>query len=259
MPELPVCGALGEPFNELDTVDSTNNYALSKAYAGLTRHGEVFFAREQELGKGQRGKTWAATPGSSILMSIVIQPEIPPHQQFHLSAAIAVAVAEAFSNWAGDATRIKWPNDIYWHDRKAGGILIENIIRSGLNGEAQWRFAIAGIGINLNQSSFPENLSNPVSLLQITGSQSDPVKFAKEICEVVNETYTELCRRGPERILKTYNDRLYSKDQVYIFRQGNRRFEATVKAVTSEGRLVLEHAIIEEFGWGEIEWLEPKK
>ncbi|RYG40769.1 MAG: biotin--[acetyl-CoA-carboxylase] ligase, partial [Chitinophagaceae bacterium] len=125
---------MGTPFLELDTVDSTNNYALTQLHAGLAQHGTTFFAHEQTAGKGQRGKTWLAEKNTAVIMSIVIDPfPLGLARQFQLSACIAVSAAEVFGTYAGEGTRIKWPNDLYWGDRKAGGILIENVIGKRTN------------------------------------------------------------------------------------------------------------------------------
>ena len=102
--------------------------------------------------------------------------------------------------YAGDETKIKWPNDLYWQDRKAGGILIESIVRSRESGVGSWEWAIIGIGININQTTFPDDLPNPVSLKQITGKNFDPVELAKELCGLLDKRFTELIENGFENI-----------------------------------------------------------
>jgi BirA family biotin operon repressor/biotin-[acetyl-CoA-carboxylase] ligase len=110
------------------TVDSTNNYAFKQIHAGLTQHGTGYFAREQMAGKGQRGKTWSAAKDSSLIWAgLTLTTIIDPTVSF---SACGPYLFVNFSKYAGDSTRIKWPNDLYWQDRKAG-VLIENII--GLN------------------------------------------------------------------------------------------------------------------------------
>jgi hypothetical protein len=91
---------------------------------------------------------------------------LQPFQQFQLSACVAVGTCQFFSKYDADSFKIKWPNDIYWRDRKLGGILIENIIRSHEPGVANWDWAVAGIGMNINQTNFADGLKNPVSLKQ---------------------------------------------------------------------------------------------
>ena len=93
-------------FKILDTVDSTNNYAMAKVHAGMTSHGMVWFAHEQTAGKGQRGKNWETEAGKNIAMSLVLQPEtLHATQQFYLSAAVALSCFEFFSGHAGGGRR----------------------------------------------------------------------------------------------------------------------------------------------------------
>jgi BirA family biotin operon repressor/biotin-[acetyl-CoA-carboxylase] ligase len=277
-------GPLGTPFIELDTVASTNNYALSQLHAGLAQHGSTFFAHEQTAGKGQRGKTWLTGKKANVLMSVVIDPSpLSLLQQFQLSACIAVSAAEIFSEYAGDETRIKWPNDLYWRDRKAGGILIENIIGKNSKSMArrneepaekervnnasdemvsQWLWAVAGIGININQGSFPEDLKNPVSLLQVTGKKNDPVPVAKEICARATLNLNDLTTNGFDGIYARYLELLFKRDEKVKFRKDNRVFEATVLTVLPGGGLLVKHAVEEVLAFGSVEWIiddAPKK
>ena len=92
-----------------------------------------------------------------------------------------------FNFYAIDETSIKWPNDIYWRDRKAGGILIENILQG-----KKWKFAIVGIGININQTLFPASLPNPVSLKQITGKTFNVVELGKRALQLFRTTVASI-------------------------------------------------------------------
>lgn len=268
--------SIGTPFIELQSVDSTNNYARQLIQeAGLpdrhdtVQHGMVVFAHEQTAGKGQRGRVWASEPGKNIALSILLKPSVLRlDQQFLLSACIAVSVHDFFKSYAADKVTIKWPNDLYWQDRKAGGILIESIIgkergdtntQHGANtatgSEPVWQWAIAGIGININQVFFPEHLPNPVSLKQITGSDYKLIPLVKKLCTIIGEYYEILVTGGADIILELYQQRLYKKDQAVKFRKENRVFEAVVKGVQPSGRLIVQHATTKEFDFGEVEWL----
>lgn len=265
MPHPPFQNPIGLPFIELQSVDSTNNYALEQVYAGLARHGASFFAHEQVAGKGQRGKSWTAPKNSSLILSVVADPwPILLSQHFQVSACVAVSVHELFSRYAGDATSIKWPNDIYWHDRKAGGILIENIVGSKREagsgkktGNSRWNWAVIGTGININQESFPDGLQKAVSLKQITGREWNTIELAKELCNIFDRNLNILYQGGFEKIYSQYQVHLYKKEKQVRFRKGTRLFDATVKKVTPAGHLVVQHALEEEFTFGEIEWIIP--
>jgi BirA family biotin operon repressor/biotin-[acetyl-CoA-carboxylase] ligase len=260
---------IGTPFIELQSVDSTNNYALARIHEGMAHHGTCFFAHEQTAGKGQMGKLWTAGNGSDILLSIVLQPSfLQSFQQFWLSAAVAVATHQFFYSHAGEETKIKWPNDLYWQNRKAGGILIENIIgpiasekfipassSASNHGSTKWKWAVAGIGININETKFPAHLLNPVSLKQVTGKDHDVPRLAKELCGSMDTIYKKLMIDGVDPILERYNEFLYKKNERVKLKQGSRVFETTIKAVSESGQLITQHAIEERFNFGEIEWL----
>ena len=242
---------IGSPFIELQTVDSTNNYALARIHEGLAQHGMAIFAHEQTAGKGQRGKQWVSVERDNIILSIIIKPlSLAVSQQFQLSVCTAVAVRDFFEKYAGENTKIKWPNDLYWKDRKAGGILIESVVKSTW---ADW--SVVGIGININQAGFPPALVNPVSLKQITGKNFNPVELAKELCLSMDHYFQELTKNGLENILPIYLEHFYKRDEKVKLKKGARVFEAIIKGVSPEGKLVVEHGIEEQFDLGEIQWI----
>jgi BirA family biotin operon repressor/biotin-[acetyl-CoA-carboxylase] ligase len=247
---------LGTPFIELQSIDSTNNYALTQIHANMAQPGTCYFAHEQTSGKGQRGKSWATEPGMNIILSIVLKPNfLQPLQQFQLSTCVAVATREFFSKYDNDSFRIKWPNDLYWRDRKLGGILIENIIKSHEPGGARWDWAVAGMGMNINQANFGAELKNPVSLKQITGKSFDQIKLAKELCTSLDYFYKKLMNDEANAILEMYNQHLYKKDELVKLKKDNRIFSGMIRKVTPTGQLVVQHSVEEQFDFGEIEWL----
>lgn len=253
------------PFNSaftvLDSVDSTNNYAMAKVHAGLAKHGDGWFAQHQTTGKGQRGKKWHTGNGKNIAISIVIEPSrLLISEQFKLSAAIALACFDFFNAYAGDETTIKWPNDIYWRDRKAGGILIENVIGKSAGAAAQvnksiWKFAIAGVGININETSFDNELTNAVSLKQITGKDFEPVELAKQLHQMILKRVNELYEKPFEALLKEYNKHLYKINQPVLLKKNNINFESVIKGVTVAGQLYTTDRIDNFFDFGEVEWI----
>ena len=157
MPRKAVKTTIGNPFTELSTVDSTNIYAMEQIQANLAVHGAAFFAREQTAGKGQRGKHWEAVPGENILLSVVLNTQfLVITQQFHLSVMVALACYDFLELYITDELSIKWPNDLYWRDRKTAGILIE----TSLSGN-KWPWAVAGI-IGCLQFSRPSFHHSPL-------------------------------------------------------------------------------------------------
>ena len=268
--QLPLSAdTIGLGFIELQSVDSTNKYAMKLAHAGMAQHGVVVFTHEQCEGRGQRGKNWHSEKGANITLSIVINPNpLLVSEQFKLSICTSVSVCEFFSVWAGEETKIKWPNDLYWRDRKAGGVLIENIVGSSESGVGspksgnviaskakQWKWAVIGIGININQTLFSDNLPNPVSLKQITGKNFEPVELAKQFCSVFDKNFKLLLTGNFETLFKNYQTHLYKKDEIVKLKKGNRVFETTIKGVSESGQLITHYPIEERFEFGEIEWV----
>ncbi len=250
LPHPPYNGRIGEPFIELFTIDSTNNYAMGQAHAGLARHGAAYFAHSQTAGKGQRSKSWTTQPGENITMSCVIEPQGPNSTRpFLLLAAIALACHDLFNHYTNGDVAIKWPNDIYWRDRKAGGILIENIYRSSL-----WSFAIAGMGININQDTFPGNLPNPVSLRQITGRKYDLQDLAHELCNRLDFRYRQFLEEN-NPLLEDYNTVLYKRNEKIKLKKENSVFQTTLIGVSPQGLLLTHDTIERQFEFGEVEWI----
>jgi BirA family biotin operon repressor/biotin-[acetyl-CoA-carboxylase] ligase len=261
---LPSAGnPIGKPFIELQSIDSTNKYAMGLIHGDLlpdgqseAQHGMAIFTHEQTAGKGQRGKNWASQKDLNIALSILLKPyPLSITDQFKLSVCVAVSIGEFFSEYAGDETKIKWPNDIYWRDRKAGGILIENIIQSSQLTVGSWQWSVIGIGININQTDFDPDLPNPVSLKQITGKKNEPIELAKELCSIIEKNYQLLISGNFEMLFNKYQTHLYKKDKRVKLKKGTRVFETTIKGVSETGQLITQHSIEEKFEFGEIEWL----
>lgn len=236
-------------FNILDTVDSTNIYAMKQIHAAMATHGMAWFAREQTAGKGQRGKSWKSEKDKNIALSLVVEPgRMQFNNQFQVSAAVALACFDFFSSYAGDETKIKWPNDLYWRDRKAGGILIENVVQ-GKN----WKWAVVGIGININQTKYTTAIKNPVSLKQITGKDFDVIELAKILHGLLMKYITGL--KKDDSIINAYNEHLYKLNHLVTLKKGNEIFDTVIKEVTATGRLVTVDAVERQFDFGEVEWL----
>ena len=239
------------PFEVLQMVDSTNNYAMAKVHAGLAKHGEAFFTDHQTDGKGQRGKAWLTGKGRNLALTVILNPkQLNIIQPFELSIAISLATVDFFSMYAGDETTIKWPNDIYWRDRKAGGVLIENKFIGNT-----WKWAIAGVGININQTEFTDDLLNPVSLMQITGKSFEVEELGRELHQFILKRTSELLTKRYQLLLEEYNQHLFKIHQSVRLKKDNIVFETVIKGVSSQGQLLTEDVIEKRFEFGEVEWI----
>ncbi len=248
---------IGQPFIVLPTVDSTNNYAMAQARAGFAGHGTTYFALEQTAGKGQRGKSWVSAPGENIMMSLNLSPGTAHiNQAFLFSATIALGCYDFYKSIAGDDTSVKWPNDIYWRDRKAGGILIENQLTPPDN---SWSSAIAGMGINVNQTRFDEYQAKAVSLKQITGKEFDVIRLARSLCGFISQRLELFYKNKSDKILSDYNSALFMLGQKVKLRQGPVTFETIIKGVDSWGWLLTSDNADRRFAVGEVEWIIQKE
>ncbi|NCI47813.1 biotin--[acetyl-CoA-carboxylase] ligase [Sediminibacterium sp. WSJ-3] len=223
-------------------------YAMDRLQANLAAHGTAFFAHHQTAGKGQRGKSWQSEPGSQIALSVVADTSwLSLSNAFPLSVAVALAAHDLYSAYAGEETRIKWPNDIYWRDRKAGGILIENIVRGN-----NWPWAVIGIGMNVNQKTFPETIQTAVSLKQITGRDFSAAALAKELCSHLETRYQQLRDQQFDKMLTEYNEKLYRRNQATKLKKGSITFHCVIESVSPTGELLVSGS--HRFRFGEVEW-----
>jgi BirA family biotin operon repressor/biotin-[acetyl-CoA-carboxylase] ligase len=244
---------IGQPFLVLTQVDSTNIYAIDKVQANLAAHGAAFFAYHQTKGRGQMGKQWKDHSGSNILLSVVINTQfLLISQQFAISIMTALACYDFFYQYAGEETRIKWPNDLFWRDRKAGGILIENHIKGSI-----WQYSVLGMGININQTSFDTQINNAVSLRQITGKKFDPVELAKQLCQSLENRLQELENEGMQVQLEAYNRILYKRGERVSLKKDNILFQPIIKEVRANGQLVVDNGIEETYNTGQLVWMIP--
>jgi BirA family biotin operon repressor/biotin-[acetyl-CoA-carboxylase] ligase len=242
--------SVGFPFIELRKVESTNNYAMGLIHAGMAQLGTAVFAHEQTRGKGQRHKEWFSAPGKNIMLSLIVHPfGLKTNQLFLLSMAVANGVHKFFNFYAGNETKIKWPNDIYWCDRKAGGILIENVIRGN-----DWKYAIIGIGLNINQTDFGM-FSRAVSVKEITGKIYDTISLAKELLTFLDSSFKEL-KSDTNAVIKNYHEQLYKWKETVRLKKGETVIKGYLRGVNIDGMLIIETATQEMFfKVGEVEWL----
>lgn len=217
----------------LDQVASTNTY-LDRLDGDLSQpEGYVVLAHTQSAGRGQRGNSWEAESCKNLTFSYLLRPlMIRPQEQFILSQAVSLALVDVLSQYA-DGFSVKWPNDIYYRDRKIAGILIEHT----LSGEEILR-SIVGIGLNVNQMTFKSDAPNPVSLSQITGRTYDLKELLNAVLQATGIRY-QMCGNQPDRIRTDYMQCLYRKSGFYRYRDRNGIFEAAIDTVLPDGCLVL--------------------
>jgi BirA family biotin operon repressor/biotin-[acetyl-CoA-carboxylase] ligase len=184
---------------------------MAQIKAGLAKSGSCYTADFQTNGRGQHGRVWESSKGQNLLCSYILELNTldalknwTPADQIGFSAAIALGVRAFFAAFAGSETKIKKPNDIYFSDRKAGGILIENLVRG-----QEWTWTVIGIGMNINQTEFsPEAFnsvsSNPISLQEITNQSWDIKKMQEHLSEALNDAIHDWLMKGDEKCIELF-------------------------------------------------------
>ena len=221
----------------LQETSSTNDFL--KRMVSTFESGTLISAYRQTAGRGQKGNTWEADPGKNVTMSLLIKkPRVGVKEQFAISEAVSLAIVDALEKYV-EGIKIKWPNDIYYNDRKIGGILIEHSLADGAID-----YTIAGVGVNINQQIFTSGAPNPVSLKIITGKDYD----MNIINEVFGENLEKCCdldgsQERLEKLHCQYLNRLFrfdGKPYQFVTPQG-KRFDAVIHDVSLDGTLTLRH------------------
>jgi BirA family biotin operon repressor/biotin-[acetyl-CoA-carboxylase] ligase len=228
---------VGQNLVTIKQVDSTNSFLKNLlSNSKPVPEGTVIMAEEQYAGRGQQQNTWHSEPGKNLTFSLLLKPHfLPVDAQFDLNRAVSLGVYDALHLLLGDELKIKWPNDIYYADRKLGGMLVENTIQGG-----QLKDSVIGIGLNINQENFPPGASNATSVKQILQKDYDLTLLLSEICKKLEVYYLKLKAGQIDFVRNTYLSRLYWLNEVKSFESNSEQFNGIVKNVLPNGLLVIE-------------------
>lgn len=225
----------------LEKVDSTNNYLMEqlKASADLPQLYAVM-ALEQSSGRGQRGNSWFSRPNSELTCSILLRSgSISPNEQYAVSEFAAYGLVKTIARYLPENKKgklsIKWPNDIYYENRKIAGILIEHSI----TGEVI-DYSIIGIGLNLNEMNFPEDIPNPISLRQITGERYNPEEVLRRLLKRFGFMIGDFLLGNYAEVHREYIQRLFRRKGLHPYTDHKGSFMASIKDVLPSGLLVLQ-------------------
>lgn len=230
----------GKEITELESVDSTNSYAIELFKHRNLTEGHVVWAMQQTHGRGQRGNVWESEAGSNVTMSVVWYPVfLSPSDQFSLTQAVSLGVSDFLSQKLDEAgarssIRIKWPNDIFADEHKIAGILIENSLRNGMLAAS-----VVGVGINVNQTKFAST-NVPVSLRMITGRSYDQRECVDELCSFLEPRYLQLRAGRRGQLHDEYLSRLYRISEWCYYEAAGRKFAGRIYGVAPDGRLLME-------------------
>jgi BirA family biotin operon repressor/biotin-[acetyl-CoA-carboxylase] ligase len=244
---------VGQTIVKLSEVDSTNTYIkklLSNSKPLLD--GTVIMADHQFAGRGQSNNVWESKPGENLTFSIYLNSSfLAVNHQFELNKAICLGVTDYLISLLGDDCKIKWPNDIYYQDKKIGGILIENITKG-----YQLKDSVVGIGLNINQKEFGELNNRASSLSKILHQDYDLDKLLAQICQSIEKRYLQLKADKLMLLNADYTSRLFRLNKPNLFQIEQQIVMGTIKGVNKSGRLLLEiKENIKEFDLKEITFI----
>lgn len=222
----------------LDFTSSTMTALRDMPFPHTAGQGLLLTADYQTAGHGQRGTQWESAAGRNLLFSLRFAPcGIGARGQFALSEALALSVVEALDGTAAGCFFVKWPNDIYWADKKIGGMLLEHTLSGG-----DIVTVLAGVGLNVNQERFAGAAPNPVSLFQIKGEATDRTSLLEEIMRRFDAYLCLLSHGETARLHRRYLERLYRREGLHSYRDAQGRFEARITDVAPDGTLHLTDA-----------------
>ena len=222
------------PIIYLNEVLSTNVELKRLSSIEDLDEGLTISAYSQTAGKGQSGSPWESEPGKNLTFSTILYPDfLPVKKSFLLSQVISLSIKDVLDGIIPDVT-IKWPNDIYFRDKKISGILIENEIEGSV-----LKSSVIGVGLNVNQEHFISEAPNPVSLKQITGKDTDLDELLKKILIYLDIRYSQLKNKREESIISDYTLSLYRKNGYHTYVDADGSFEGIIENVAEDGLLTL--------------------
>lgn len=231
---------------------STNSYASWLLKSRHVSEGTIIHTNFQSAGRGQKENRWESEDGKNLLLSVILFPVmVRPEDQFILSNFISLGICDFLKTLVPDC-KIKWPNDICIGNDKIAGILIENSIISN-----SIIHSIAGIGLNINQEEFPEELPNPVSVKILTGKEYDLGFCLEKLAGFLDLRYKKVISGSWDELRNEYNSSLYHLNQWSRFKSENGIFQGRILLVTDAGCIRIEerNGFIREFRFKEVEFI----
>ena len=220
-----------------DTIDSTNIKAQELVEKGYPS-GTLVVADKQESGKGRRGRSWVSPSGTGIFMTLMIKPDINPNNASMLTLVAALAVAKAITSVTGEEALIKWPNDIVVNGKKVCGILTE------MNAQFDYiNHIVVGIGINVHNESFPEEISQMASSLMIEagGKRFHRAQIIAETMSYFEQYYdTFLKTQDLSALVREYDELLVNRNKSVRVLDPKEPFDGKAMGITPKGELIVD-------------------
>ena len=226
----------GKELLYFDVIDSTNLEAKRRAEEGAPE-GLLIVADKQVAGRGRRGRSWESPAGANIFMTLLLRPSYSADCVSMVTLVMALSVAQAIEEVSKLPVRIKWPNDIVVNKKKVVGILTE------LTMEADYvQYMVSGVGINVNQTSFPEEISATASSLYLEkGQKVNRALLVQKSMEHFDENYEIFCRTDDMTgLIGLYNTLLVNKEVTVRVLDPRGEYEVIAHGINEKGELIVE-------------------
>ena len=218
----------------LPSCESTNELASALMTNKQPLNGTVVYTDFQSQGKGQRGNRWESEPAKNILMSVILETGfVEPTNFFDLTIVTSLAIHDFLKEYIQQGVKIKWPNDLYYGEKKIAGILIENYIKQN---SIEW--CILGVGLNVNQVQFQE--PHAISMANICCQEFDREELINMLLQKIEARYFQLEKGITRAMKKEYLDNLYWKGEIHVFQSEGTYFNGKITGIEPSGKLIME-------------------
>ena len=195
--------------------------------------GTLVVAESQTKGRGRFQRQWSSPAQGGVYLSLLLRPRIPPQEASVLTLLAAVAVCEAVGELLGLSLQIKWPNDIFYGDKKIGGILTE------LDAEMdEIHFVVVGMGLNVSTSArdLPDHAQ---SLMQVVGKEVSRLQVVQQLLVAFERWYDLFCRKGSAPVLEAWRTYTTTLGKRIVIQYHNRKSEALALDIDTDGALII--------------------
>lgn len=240
----------------LSEIASTNSYAIDLLKNTNVVEGTLIHTSHQTQGKGQRGNSWNVEPSSNLTASIILKPTfLSLEKQFFLYQISALACYDTLAEFLNEShfdIKVKFPNDVLVNRKKIAGILIENNLQN-----AQIAWSVVGVGINVNQLNFEENINATSLKLLQNEKQFDVTDVLKTLCKHLEKYYLALLNNKFDFIQEKYLKAFFGLNSFLDFEINNKMINLLVKGISERGLLLLEDKAGRrfEFDVKEVKWI----
>lgn len=226
---------LGKKIFVFDSIDSTNSFAKTLS-PDQAPHGTLIIADEQTAGRGRMHRHWISTKGKNLLFSLVLYPDFFAEKISLLPFAGSLAVTDAIETVTKLSATCKWPNDVMINGKKVCGMLLESSVDS-----SSIRKVILGIGVNVNQEDFPDELKyKATSLKNESGIEVERIRLLQTLLEELENRYEQLSKFPSQQLLHDWKMKALLFGKKITVLESEYSFQATAIDVAEDGSLIIQ-------------------